>query len=309
MAEKLTDRTIFSGTVDKDNDLIHIVDVSDTSQDPAGSSFSCVPKKFINSYISSGSETEGQTLYFDATTGKFLNTSNVHIDDSNNFVGVGITSALTAKLHVKSASGTAFQVDGSSLASIFKVQNDGTSLFQNFEIKESGIFKLWRFLDGGLLRITDSTGVNNNFQLANDGRVFINNNNDLSQTNARLYVQGNSTGNSNFDTIATFYKSSSNLNGVWIKATNTIGVIQAISQDNSVNQDLYLSSTNTGARVDNIKLLGSGYNLNKINTSALADGSHANSEMSFWVDESGNTLNFKVKYSSGTVKSGSIALV
>lgn len=125
MAEKLTDRTIFSGTVDKDNDLIHLVDVSDISQDPAGSSFSCVPKKFINSYISSGSETEGQTLYYDATTGKFLNTSNVHIDDSNNFVGVGITSALAAKLHVKSASGTALQVDGSSITGIFKVENGG----------------------------------------------------------------------------------------------------------------------------------------------------------------------------------------
>ncbi len=43
-------------------------------------------------------------------------------------------------------------------------------------------------------------------------------------------------------------------------------------------------------------------------TSALADGSMGNGEVHFWIDESGNNLNFKVKYSNGTVKSGAIAL-
>jgi hypothetical protein len=125
MAQKLTDRTIFAGTVDKDNDLIHFVDVSDPTQDPAGSSFSVVPKRFINSYIGTGSEVEGQILYYDNTTEKFLPTSILHIDDGNNYVGIGITSALTAKLHVKSASGESLRVDGSSLTGNLIVLNTG----------------------------------------------------------------------------------------------------------------------------------------------------------------------------------------
>lgn len=43
-AEKLTDKDLFTGQVDPDNDLVHFVDVSDTSQDPEGSSFKATPR-------------------------------------------------------------------------------------------------------------------------------------------------------------------------------------------------------------------------------------------------------------------------
>jgi hypothetical protein len=44
-------------------------------------------------------------------------------------------------------------------------------------------------------------------------------------------------------------------------------------------------------------------------TSAPADGDLNAGECGIWVDETGDTLNFKVKYSDGvTIKSGSIAL-
>lgn len=42
---------------------------------------------------------------------------------------------------------------------------------------------------------------------------------------------------------------------------------------------------------------------------ALASGTMNNSQMQIWVDEVGNNLTFKVKYSNGTVKSGTVALV
>jgi len=43
-------------------------------------------------------------------------------------------------------------------------------------------------------------------------------------------------------------------------------------------------------------------------TSAVSDANHDAKTWTVWVDETAHTLNFKVKYSGGTVKSGSIAL-
>jgi hypothetical protein len=43
-------------------------------------------------------------------------------------------------------------------------------------------------------------------------------------------------------------------------------------------------------------------------SSAPADATMSNGEVAFWLDESGNNLSFKVKYSSGTVKNGSVAV-
>jgi len=42
--------------------------------------------------------------------------------------------------------------------------------------------------------------------------------------------------------------------------------------------------------------------------SAVSDGSMGNSQVNFWVNEGSNALTFKVKYSDGTVKSGTVAL-
>lgn len=39
-----------------------------------------------------------------------------------------------------------------------------------------------------------------------------------------------------------------------------------------------------------------------------ADATLNDSEVTFWLDEEGDTLNFKVKYSDGTVKSGTVSL-
>jgi hypothetical protein len=49
-------------------------------------------------------------------------------------------------------------------------------------------------------------------------------------------------------------------------------------------------------------------NVIAVPTSAPADGVLAAAQFTVWVDESGNTLTFKVKYSGGTVKSGTVAL-
>lgn len=42
---------------------------------------------------------------------------------------------------------------------------------------------------------------------------------------------------------------------------------------------------------------------------ALPNAQQANSTFNVWVDESGNNLKFQVKYSNGTVKVGTVALI
>jgi hypothetical protein len=124
MAEKLTDRTAIAVAVTQ-SDLLHVVDVSDSTQDPAGSSYKATTKQIINSYLSDGSE--GAMPYWDNSTSKYIpiSTSGIYHDAVNNRIGVGINTSLQAKLHVKSATGTAFQVDGSTLTSILNVANAG----------------------------------------------------------------------------------------------------------------------------------------------------------------------------------------
>ena len=61
--------------------------------------------------------------------------------------------------------------------------------------------------------------------------------------------------------------------------------------------------------VNALKIRDDGYVITKANNGAIADGDLANSEMSFYLNEGSNLLICKVKYSSGTVKTTSLALV
>jgi hypothetical protein len=63
------------------------------------------------------------------------------------------------------------------------------------------------------------------------------------------------------------------------------------------------------ASVTALKVKDDGYCILRANNAAIASGDLANNEMSFYIDESGNTLTVKVKYSSGTVKTVSLALI
>jgi hypothetical protein len=103
MAEKLTDRTAKTSSFAND-DVIHVVDVSDTSQDPAGSSFKSslgniygsylAPKITSSQIIDNAANDYSLTLADTSSTNHFVS---VETNDGNAFVNVVITSYATPK--------------------------------------------------------------------------------------------------------------------------------------------------------------------------------------------------------------------
>lgn len=103
MAEKLTDRTAKTSSFAND-DVIHIVDVSDTSQDPAGSSFKSTIGNIYGSYLAAkitstqyvdnAADTYSLTLADTTSSNHYLF---VTTDSGDAFVDVTVTSYATPK--------------------------------------------------------------------------------------------------------------------------------------------------------------------------------------------------------------------
>lgn len=70
----------------------------------------------------------------------------------------------------------------------------------------------------------------------------------------------------------------------------------------------FSGNVGVGVSAPNAKLHGTESTIVGVNSSAVADGDLGNGEVNFWVDETNDKLVFKVKYSDGTVKSGSVDL-
>jgi hypothetical protein len=273
MAEKLTDRAFIVGAVAQ-TDLLHIVDVSDNSQDPAGSSFKVTSKDFINSYITDGSE--GAMPYWDNTSGKYIpiSTSGIFHDVSNNRIGVGINTSLTAKLHVKSATGTAFQVDGSTISSTFKVEDGGTIRANNYEIFQAVTNVYFKNYGSGKFFWDRNNGSRSLMYLSNEGQVFLNTDTDSYGT-APVFNAFKFTSSASKETIANFYKNTTDKVGLAIFATDTKAFIQGLSISNTATIDLILGGQLNSGQLDTLTLKSSGVvNIANIPTSAsgLATG-------------------------------------
>jgi hypothetical protein len=136
MAEKLTDRTAKTSNF-ADGDLVHVVDVSDTSQDPAGSSFKSTIGNIYGSYlapkitsaqiIDNAANNYSLTLADTSSTNHYLS---VETNDGNAFVNVTITSYASPK-------------DGAILVIRLNESGIGTLTIPGFTIGsgcESGIY-------------------------------------------------------------------------------------------------------------------------------------------------------------------------
>lgn len=136
--------------------------------------------------------------------------------------------------------------------------------------------------------------VRSSFSDANNLALFYNNSTSLvhwMQNNGNVYWNYNNTGKS--------------VIGAYIASPGAQLVVQGSGSTSATYGLIVQNSTPTPS----FKVRDDKYIIQSANNAAIADGDLANSEMSWYIDEGGNNIIVKVKYSGGTVKTATIALV
>lgn len=128
----------------------------------------------------------------------------------------------------------------------------------------------------------------------------------------------------NYHTYAYALVTATDVTSTSMDSTYSIGVMGNLAESGANMQPnvLYVFSgtaftlpTGTSIECANGQLITTGafvirgYVMQGVLNAAIADVNFVNSSMNAWVDEAGNSLKFKVKYSNGTIKTGSVALV
>ena len=126
----LTDETLFAGTI-SDSDLIHLVDVSDTKQNAAGSSYkltigqlkTAIPTIYSADGTLSGARTITQAGYA--------------LNFVGGNVGIGVTTSDTdTRLHIQGVDATnsnyAIKIKNSASDNLLSIQNNGRFVFGTF---------------------------------------------------------------------------------------------------------------------------------------------------------------------------------
>lgn len=80
-----------------------------------------------------------------------------------------------------------------------------------------------------------------------------------------------------------------------------------VQMRNDATDHLYIRDVANGRTL--VKALTTGHLSTRAPTAAITDANLSNNEISFHLNEAGNLLTIKAKYSSGTVKTGTVALV
>jgi hypothetical protein len=186
--------------------------------------------------------------------------------------------------------GTEFMTFDYSLGYLRMFAPDGTNTFAmrasntKFEFSGVGVDSTISLQNSSLSKCT-TTARNVGLQtiyLGNTGATLID---IFAYTSGLLAINGAATGNYNLEVFGSAFVKGSGATS----ATTTA---------------LFQNSSSVAA----LKVKDDGYCILKANNAAIASGDLANNEMSFYIDEGTNHCVVKVKYSSGTVKTGTFNL-
>jgi hypothetical protein len=221
--------------------------------------------------------------------------------------GLGVTAAAGTRFHVKgsgnTSASTALRVDSSTVESLFTVRDDG-----RIGIKTNN--------PQATLDVKNTTGFETLFRLEGSGG-------EIFRVSTGGLIVGAFTGDG-FASMSSFRIGSNlltgDLNGSGF-SSNIMGIREMtldgadagsavrLKVKGNANTSIDVVRVYTALNEDIFKVKGTGYIIQMANNAAIADGDLSASQMSAYIDETANTLIFKVKYADGTtVKTGSIAL-
>lgn len=269
------------------------------------------PNRFL--FVDAGAGPNGEDVINDA--------QQTYYDKTKGYSGFGLDS-LDARVHIKGENSLstkkAFRVDNAAGTAIQTIFNDGSI---GFGI-DSSLDAKYHFNDSAsgsstLNSFKVSTGGQANaFRVVNFGRSGINKSGAL--TVAGLEVENevratDSSGNysnifsNTFGNYMVFNRGS----GIRMQFGYYGGGFANIDYENT--RTLKISQINTSGAITTTVaryLSTGGAYIQKAPTTIVADGTLAANDITFYLDEAGNNLMVKAKYSDGsTVKSGTIALV